>query len=70
MARKVSIPADLPAEAFGFVAVRPDRSERRALYTREGVIQATFAQDATDAEIAATLAAAGYRMEGAHVVPR
>lgn len=70
MARKVRIPADLPANVFGIVIVRPDRQERRALYGRDGSLQATFAMDASDADIDASLAPAGFRLVGTHVVPR
>ena len=41
------VPANLPANAAGFVCVRPDRRERLAYYSREGQLGMTFAQDET-----------------------
>lgn len=70
MARKVKVPANLPADALGFIVTRPDRQERRAMYGRDGMLQASFAMDASDADIQASLAPAGYRMEGIFVVAR
>jgi hypothetical protein len=69
MARKIKIPAEMPANAAGFIAIRPDlgRDERRALYASDGQLQASFAWGATDAEIAAILAPAGFRVTGQFV---
>ena len=61
------IPADLPAEAIGFVAVRPDRPERLALFRRDGTLSNSFAQDQDAAEVAAILTGAGFRVAGAAV---
>jgi hypothetical protein len=53
------IPANLPADALGFVAIRPDRPERLAAFMANGALAATFSPDDTSETIAATLAARG-----------
>jgi hypothetical protein len=66
MARKPKTPADLPADAAGFIAIRP-RNEHPALFNRDGALELTFAYGATDAEIAAILKPAGLRLDGTFV---
>ena len=66
MARKIKIPADLPANAAGFIAVRP-RDEHPALFNRDGALECTFAFGATEAEIAAILAQGKLRLSGQFV---
>jgi hypothetical protein len=61
MARKIKIPAEMPANAAGFIAIRP-RDEHPALFNRDGALECTFAFGATEAEIAAILAPAGLRL--------
>jgi hypothetical protein len=63
MARKPRIPAEMPADAAGFIAVRP-RNEHPALFNRDGALECTFAFGATEAEIAAILAQGGMRLTG------
>jgi hypothetical protein len=66
MARKIKIPAEMPANAAGFIAIRP-RNEHPALFNRDGALEVTFAFGATEAEIAAILAPAGLRLDGSFV---
>jgi len=66
MARKIKIPAEMPAAAFGFIAIRR-RDEHPALFNRDGALEVTFAFGATEAEIAAILAPAGLRVTGQFV---
>jgi hypothetical protein len=63
MARKIKIPAEMPADAIGFIAIRP-RNEHPALFNRDGALEVTFAFGATEAEIAAILANGSLRVEG------
>lgn len=70
-------PANLPADAVGFIAVRPDRPERLALFTRQGVRSNSFAQGETLETLAPVLArfnvvvdtATGFVMPPASVAP-
>ena len=55
-------PATMPADAVGFVAIRPDRPERLALFRPDGTLSNSFGQDEGHTEIAAILAPAGYRL--------
>ena len=52
----------MPADAIGFVAVRPDRPERLALFKPDGTLSNSFGQGEGRVEIAALLAPAGYRL--------
>lgn len=38
-------PANLPADAIGYIVVRPDRPERLAFYLADGRLNASFARD-------------------------
>jgi len=62
-ARKIKIPAEMPANAAGFIAIRP-RNEHWAFFDRDGALQCTFAYGAPTSEIAAILAQGGMRVEG------
>lgn len=55
-------PATMPADAIGFVARRPDRPERLALFLRNGALNSTFAIDEGFDEIRAALAPQGLRL--------
>lgn len=55
-------PQNLPADAFGFIAQRPDRPERKALFLRDGTLNSTFAADEGLEEIRAGLAPHGLRV--------
>lgn len=55
--------AALPGDAWGFVMARPDRQERRALYDRDGALQATFAQGDDFGRIHTMLAIAGFCLD-------
>ena len=66
MARKPRIPADMPANAIGFIALRP-RNSHPAFFNRDGELQCTFAYLAPSSEIAAILAPAGFRVTGQFV---
>ena len=68
MARKPRIPADMPANAIGFIALRP-RNSHPAFFNRDGELQCTFAYLASSSEIAATLANGSLRLSGAFVFP-
>jgi len=68
MARKIKIPANMPANAFGFIALRP-RDEHPAFFNRDGELQCTFAYGATDDEIAACCGD-NFRVEGIFVFTR
>lgn len=48
---KITPPANLPADAIGFVAVRQDRPERIAFYYANGILSTSFARDETMTEI-------------------
>jgi len=63
MPRKPRIPAEMPADAEGFIAIRP-RNEHPAFFNRDGALQCTFAYGAPTSEIAAILAPAGFRVTG------
>lgn len=52
----------MPAGAVGFIATRPDRPERLALFRPDGTLSNSFGQDEGRAEIAAILAPAGYHL--------
>lgn len=41
------IPADLPADAVGFIARRADRPERLALFRADGTLSNSFGRDET-----------------------
>jgi hypothetical protein len=56
----------MPANAAGFIAIRP-RNEHPAFFNRDGALECTFAFGATEAEIAAILAPAGFRITGQFV---
>lgn len=55
-------PATLPADAVGFVARRPDRPERLALFRPDGSLSNSFGQDEDLAAVAAILARSGLRL--------
>lgn len=55
-------PASLPADAVGFVARRPDRPERLALFRPDGSISNSFGRDEDLAAVAAILARSGLRL--------
>jgi hypothetical protein len=63
MPRKPRIPAEMPANAAGFIAIRP-RNEHPAFFNRDGELQCTFAYLAPTSEIAAILANGGLRLDG------
>jgi len=67
MARKPRIPAEMPADALGFIAIRP-RNDHPAFFNRDGVLVCTFAFGATDTEIATILANGSLRVEGQWVL--
>lgn len=57
---KTTPPANLPADAVGFVRVRQDRPERLAFYRADGSLNTTFAVDQTMADVVEILTGAGY----------
>ncbi|EHM01225.1 hypothetical protein HMPREF9946_02186 [Acetobacteraceae bacterium AT-5844] len=55
-------PETMPADAIAFLAVRPDRPERLALFRPDGALSNTFGADESREEIAAMLARNGLRL--------
>jgi hypothetical protein len=57
------IPANLPANALGFVATRPDRPERLASFSRTGTLMGSRGADETLANVRADYAAKGFTLD-------
>jgi hypothetical protein len=57
------IPADLPADAIGFVTRRPDRPERLASFARNGALMGSRGQEETMDDVRADYAAKGFTLD-------